>query len=672
MRNFARSTVAISLLTASAMLVPVVSLPTAQASRPDTSTRTQQVALESGRDDAAGAPAQEVQDHAHDHGGDGHHEVTEADLAFASAPIEAEDAVLLGARWSGEAIVEVRTETAGSWNPWTRLHRDAEEHIPDEDSEERTALDDRVSEPIWTGEVDRVQFRSTGARELTAMYVDSSGGLAWSPNTAGPAATAHAAPKILRRSDWGADESLRDGRVTYSSDGTIRFSVVHHEGGTPSWTAAEIRDGCRKADDKINAIYEYHTQHRGYWDIGYNFVVDPCGRIWEARAGGIDRPVNGAHAGGFNDGSVGVLALGTFSGDSPDPVTKRMINGIESIVGYKLDRYLVDPGGSTRETSGGGTTARWPSGTSVTLPVLSAHQISNQTSCPGWRLMGSLFTGSNTSASPRQSYIDGVRAEAPYVATMTDSDNITTVGDWTGNGRTEILFYARSTGHTTVFRLRDNGTLGPALNRYQLAPGWNHIIAGDWNGDGNDELTFIRNSSGAFATYEGASDGWIGRRKTLRHLNYSWNNVTAGDWNGNGRDQLTLHRTSDGRYSSYTMTLSGDLNTLTTHRRLRYAWDKFVGGDWDGNGRDQLTLHRKSDGRFSSYTMSRRGDLASLDAHTRLNVPWRWMHAHHRSGSSADAYLLYTSTGRSARISSYTATRSGSLDQNLSIQFIPE
>ena len=60
----------------------------------------------------------------------------------------------------------------------------------------------------------------------------------------------------------------------------------------------------------LRAIYAFHRYVNGWNDIGYNFVVDLFGRIFEARAGGIDEPVVGAHAGGYNLVSTGVAVLG--------------------------------------------------------------------------------------------------------------------------------------------------------------------------------------------------------------------------------------------------------------------------------------------------------------------------------------------------------------------------
>ncbi|WP_373920372.1 N-acetylmuramoyl-L-alanine amidase [Streptomyces sp. 5112.2] len=61
------------------------------------------------------------------------------------------------------------------------------------------------------------------------------------------------------------------------------------------------------------------TGARAWDDIGYNFLVDRCGTIHEGRAGGVDRPVTGAHAQGFNHRSAGIAALGTFTAGVPVP-----------------------------------------------------------------------------------------------------------------------------------------------------------------------------------------------------------------------------------------------------------------------------------------------------------------------------------------------------------------
>ena len=86
----------------------------------------------------------------------------------------------------------------------------------------------------------------------------------------------------------------------------IRFAVVHHTAGTNDYSPAQ-------AAAILRGIELYHVKSNGWNDIGYNFLVDRYGTVYEGRAGGVDRNVIGAHALGFNTGSVGVAVMGTFT-----------------------------------------------------------------------------------------------------------------------------------------------------------------------------------------------------------------------------------------------------------------------------------------------------------------------------------------------------------------------
>ena len=409
MRHSLRTLVTIGVAASLALTAPVLK-PSGADAAPDSTMRRVAVDLQAGRAVAPGPVAGSVGD-AHGTEEDGALSASSvpADLSAASAPIDAGETVMVGARWTNDAVVEVRTRTDGEWGPWMRLEQDTEEHVPDPGSPEWDGARAGVSEPVWTGPVDQLQFRSTDPGKLDVNLVDAVGGqgLAWSPTDAG-AGAAYAEPKILPRTSWGADESLRSGRPSYADE--VRFSVVHHVGGSTPWTWQEINNGCTRADDMIRSYYRYHTTGHGWSDIGYNFIVDPCGRVWEGRYGGTDWPVVGAHAGGFNTGSVGILALGTFD-SSREIITEAMINSIERLVGWKLALHGNDPYdhangtyAQTREVSGGGS-ARKSAGTVDWLPVLSAHQVSNNTSCPGEYLMRRLFTGRNQYGIPNSEYL---------------------------------------------------------------------------------------------------------------------------------------------------------------------------------------------------------------------------------------------------------------------------
>ena len=142
---------------------------------------------------------------------------------------------------------------------------------------------------------------------------------------AGEATAATARPTIVSRKGWGAVESLRRAAPDYSS--TVKAAVIHHTVQTnryaPSESAALVR-----------ADYLYHVRSRGWNDVGYNFLVDHYGRVFEGRYGGITRGVLGAHAGGFNTYTTGVALLGTFSSSRPPAA---MLASLKRLLAWKLD-----------------------------------------------------------------------------------------------------------------------------------------------------------------------------------------------------------------------------------------------------------------------------------------------------------------------------------------------
>jgi hypothetical protein len=171
------------------------------------------------------------------------------------------------------------------------------------------------------------------------------------------------------RSAWVADETIVKGTPSYAP--AIRFASVHHTAGpndySPSQAAAILR-----------GIQIYHVRSNGWNDIGYNFLVDRYGTVYEGRAGGIDRNVVGAHIRGFNTGSVGVAIMGTF-GTSPVPAAAE--TALENLLAWRLDLAHVDPLSTLTFVSGG--SERYPAGTPVLLRAVSGHRDTGLTSCPG-------------------------------------------------------------------------------------------------------------------------------------------------------------------------------------------------------------------------------------------------------------------------------------------------
>nr|WP_234022448.1 peptidoglycan recognition protein [Streptomyces ipomoeae] len=183
-------------------------------------------------------------------------------------------------------------------------------------------------------------------------------------------------PQIVTRRGWGADEKLRERDFLYTE--RVQAAFVHH-------TASGNNYRCAQAPTVIRSIYRYHVVSSGWRDIGYNFLIDKCGNIYEGRAGGVAKPVMGAHTLGFNKNSMGIAVLGSFTSTMPSDAAVR---AIAQLTAWKLGLYRANPNGKTYLTSGGGNLYR--KGKKVRLNVISGHRDGFATECPGGRLYGKL------------------------------------------------------------------------------------------------------------------------------------------------------------------------------------------------------------------------------------------------------------------------------------------
>ena len=133
----------------------------------------------------------------------------------------------------------------------------------------------------------------------------------------------------------------------------------------------------------VRAIQAYHMDADGYCDIAYHFLVDKYGQIFEGRAGGIDQPVIGGHAGGFNSGSVGVALIGDYTSVKP---TQAQWSALVSLLRWRFSVARVDPSQGFFQTvaSSPCNCQRWPAGTHVAFSsTIVWHREVDQTACPG-------------------------------------------------------------------------------------------------------------------------------------------------------------------------------------------------------------------------------------------------------------------------------------------------
>ncbi|MEV6058020.1 peptidoglycan recognition protein [Streptomyces sp. NPDC052107] len=217
-----------------------------------------------------------------------------------------------------------------------------------------------------------------------------------SPSVTTPSAPPSTVPEppITSRADWGADESLSPDPSEYNAD--VKAVFVHHTDGANDYS-------CADSASIVRGIYAYHTQVNGWNDIGYNFLVDKCGTIFEGRKGGVDLPVLGAHTYGWNRESTGIAVLGEYTSTSASDAA---LASIARVAAWKLGQYGADPAGTVQLNAGAsqqnyfGTS--FTAGTAYTFQRISAHRDGYNTQCPGNSLYAQLPTIRAWAAGPVQ------------------------------------------------------------------------------------------------------------------------------------------------------------------------------------------------------------------------------------------------------------------------------
>jgi hypothetical protein len=221
----------------------------------------------------------------------------------------------LGLRWRGTRPVTVKLRVrrdGGRWGPWVTAPQ-ADTSIVS------TGPPLRGTDPVWAGGADAFQLRLS--RPLTGLrvhFVNSTGTatvgdrlrttLRRAVHSAVAAffpAAAHAQGSfnVIPRDAWGADQCPPRVEPSY---GRVDLALVHH-------TVSANDYGPQDSAAIVLAICRYHRNSNGWNDIGYNFLVDKYGQIFEGRYGGIDQAVIGAQAQGYNSVSTGIANIGTYS-----------------------------------------------------------------------------------------------------------------------------------------------------------------------------------------------------------------------------------------------------------------------------------------------------------------------------------------------------------------------
>jgi hypothetical protein len=256
-------------------------------------------------------------------------------------------------------------------------------------------------------------------------------------------------PAVISRAGWGADESLR-----YDSTGKeiwppefwpIQKLIVHH-------TATQNNDP--NPASTIRSIYYYHAVTQGWGDIGYNFLIDEAGNVYEGRYSrtfalgesptGEDlngNGVTGGHALNYNAGTTGVALLGTLTNQD---ATASARDALERVLAWKAAAHGIDPQGTSLYTNP-------VNGTQKTFANIAGHLDVNSTECPG----GAFYATLPQIRADVAARVAGAPPPPPAPSVVTGAASAITASSATltgtvnpnGQGTTYHFEYGKTTGY---------------------------------------------------------------------------------------------------------------------------------------------------------------------------------------------------------------------------------
>jgi uncharacterized protein with LGFP repeats len=568
-----------------------------------------------------------------------------------SEPQDVEGYGAVGVTWDGatevpeeDIALQVRTLEDGTWSGWSAMQYN-DDHGPDPDSEEARKARPGTDEAL-VGDVDQVQVRVTVAEDgvpadMKLAVVGPGEATETESETPAidtnelespvdPAALLEEAtaeepeagegtddgaislqkavftpkPQIYSRAQWGADEKMREKSALHY--GEVHGGFVHHTVNANEYTRAEV-------PGILRSIYAYHVRSRGWSDIGYNYLVDRFGRIWEGRYGGVDRAVVGAHTLNYNDYSFAMSAIGNFELVKP---SKAMLQAYGALFAWKLSLHGVSAASTSQQIG-----AR-------RFQAVNGHRDAASTACPGKYLYAKIPKIRKLAAAAQQGWsgreLESNLAGSAYPdlilrrasdgrgvifrtggllqagTAVTVSTGWTKVGkvvaspDLTGDKRADLLVVGKS---ATVRPGAGSGTFGdPVASSTDLLKHSLLTAVGDLNGDKKNDVVGRLRGTGYLDVFLGNGHG---KFKRVRQ---------SGDWSGYNLLSATGDVTGDGKVDLVARDGGGHLwihpgtgtGALAPRKAVAGTWSGFDAitgfGDFDGDGRADLFVRRRSDG----------------------------------------------------------------------------
>ena len=354
------------------------------------------------------------------------------------------------------------------------------------------------------------------------------------PVAAPVSTTANGLPvPVTTRAEWGANASYMSWDPDYASAGHV---VVHHTAGTNNYSAGQ-------SASIVRGIYYYHAVTLDWGDVGYNFLIDKYGTVFEGRSGSVAAPAGkmsiGAHARGVNTGTMGLSMMGDYSSISPSDA---QLSSVGKMAGWFLKRAGISDvnGWASLQVR---TTDRYQAGSTISMPRILGHRDVGYTSCPGnvgYSKLGTI----RTIAQQQTGGSGGWKAESGSwyylgVGGAKATGWVSDAGSWYyldgGKGGAMVTGWIRDAG--SWYYLNSDGAMATGWLRgpggwYYLDGSHGGAMATGWVSDGG--RWYYLNSDGTMAT------GWV---------------ADAGNWYyldaSKGGAMVTGRANIEGRWSTF-------------------------------------------------------------------------------------------------------------------------
>ncbi len=302
---------------------------------------------------------------------------------------------------STNATADVRYFAQGTWSEWETLSADNEQ--------DPTLLESNLV--MFPEAVKKIELRGAVQSAVHPIRISQETG-----HYTVAATNNVPKPRILSRNGWGADDSFlfragssissdetgeigdngelngaptqrqkdcHDAQVNYPDEfKTTNRTTKNADGQTYRWpleyssrvkllsvhhTAMQVTGDARSGIERIRALYQYHANNRGWGDIGYHYLVDETGQIYEGKAGGPN--VVGGHAYCNNVGTIGIALLGNFEKELP---SQQQMKSLQWLLAWLGQTYDIDTDANAKVKFHG-----------KSMPTIVGHRDLLSTSCPG-------------------------------------------------------------------------------------------------------------------------------------------------------------------------------------------------------------------------------------------------------------------------------------------------